>query len=136
MRNAALLENPIPMQDAMRAEREGVMAARSINPGAGSPTAPALSDQAQAGLNVASAVGSAMSGHLRGSVGALGRLVRLGYSDQEANALMTAAIDPNRTREVIDMLATRMNRREARNMLRAIRFSASRGAGEYAGDDE
>jgi hypothetical protein len=136
MRNAALLENPIPMQDAMRAEREGVMAARSINPGAGSPTAPALSDQAQAGLSVASAVGSAMNGNLRGSVGALGRLVRLGYSDQEANALMTAAIDPNRTREVIDMLATRMNRREARNMLRAIRFSASRGAGEYAGDDE
>jgi hypothetical protein len=136
MRNAALLENPIPMQDAMRAEREGVMAARAVYPGSGSITSQAVSDQAQAGMNVLSAGANAVTGNVRGTVGALGRLVRLGYSDQEANALMTAAIDPNRTREVIDMLATRMNRQDARSMLRAIRFSASRGAGEYAGDEE
>jgi len=136
MRNAALLENPIPMQDAMRAEREGVMAARAVYPGSGSITSQAVSDQAQTGMNVLSAGANAVTGNVRGTVGALGRLVRLGYSDQEANALMTAAIDPNRTREVIDMLATRMNRQDARSMLRAIRFSASRGAGEYAGDEE
>jgi len=136
MRNAALLENPIPMQDAMRAEREGVMAARAVYPGSGSITSQAVSDQAQAGMNVLSAGANAVTGNVRGTVGALGRLVRLGYSDQEANALMTAAIDPNRTREVIDMLATRMNRQDARSTLRAIRFSASRGAGEYAGDEE
>jgi hypothetical protein len=136
MRNAALLENPIPMQDAMRAEREGVMAARAVYPGSGSITSQAVSDQAQAGMNVLSAGANAVTGNVRGTVGALGRLVRLGYSDQEANALMTAAIDPNRTREVIDMLATRMNRQDARSMLRAIRFSAARGAGEYAGDEE
>ena len=136
IRNAALLENPIPMQDAMRAEREGVMAARAVYPGSGSITSQAVSDQAQTGMNVLSAGANAVTGNVRGTVGALGRLVRLGYSDQEANALMTAAIDPNRTREVIDMLATRMNRQDARSMLRAIRFSAARGAGEYAGDEE
>jgi hypothetical protein len=136
MRNAALLENPIPLQDAMRGEREGLMAARRIDPGQGSPTAPALSDQAQAGLHAASAVGSAMVGNMRGAAGSLARLVRLGYSDAEAQALLEAAIDPNRTREVIDALARRMNRQDARSTLRSIRFAVAQRSGEYAGDEE
>jgi len=136
MRNAALLENPIPFQEAMRGEREGLMAARRIDPGQGSPTAPALSDQAQAGLDAASAVGSAMVGNMRGAAGSLARLVRLGYSDAEAQALLEAAIDPNRTREVIDMLARRMNRQDARSTLRSIRFAISQQSGQMAGDEE
>jgi hypothetical protein len=136
MRNAALLENPIPMQDAMRAEREGVMAARAVYPGSGSITSQATSDQAQTGMNILSAGVNAVTGNIRGSVGALARLVRLGYSDQEAEALMMAAIDPNRTREVIDALARRMNRQDARSMVRSIRFATAQRSGEYAGDEE
>lgn len=64
------------------------------------------------------------------------RFVARGFSEEEARGLTAAAVDPARAREVIDFLATRMNRQEARSMLRAIRFSAARGAGEYAGDEE
>lgn len=64
------------------------------------------------------------------------RFVARGFSEEEARGLTAAAVDPARARDVIDFLATRMNRQEARSMLRAIRFSASRGAGEYAGDEE
>lgn len=66
----------------------------------------------------------------------LRRFVARGFSEEEARGLTAAAVDPARAREVIDFLATRMNRQEARSMLRAIRFAASRGAGEYAGDEE
>lgn len=133
MRSQALLgEDAAAMQNAMRAEREGLMAARAINPAQGSVTSQAMSDQMQAAGNIGQTIGSALTGNLRGTVGGLARLVRLGYSDKEAEALVTAAIDPSRTREVIDMLAQRMNRQEARNLVRSLRYMAGQQSGAQA----
>lgn len=133
MRSQALLgENAGAMQQAMQAEREGLMAARSINPAQGSVTASAMSDQMQTLGNVGQTIGSALTGNLRGTVGGLARLVRLGYSDKEAEALVTAAIDPTRTREVIDLLAARMSRGEARNLVRSLRYMAGQQSGAQA----
>lgn len=86
-----------------------------------------------AGRNVVERLPAAAS---RQGDNVLRRFVARGFSEEEARGLTAAAVDPARAREVIDFLATRMNRQEARSMLRAIRFSASRGAGEYAGDEE
>lgn len=88
---------------------------------------------AAAGRNVAARLPAAAS---RQGDNVIRRFVARGFSEEEARGLTAAAVDPARAREVIDFLATRMNRQEARSMLRAIRFSAARGAGEYAGDEE
>jgi len=137
MRNQALLgEGAIPMQNAMGAERRMVMNARDINPGAGSPTAQNQMDLMETGGNILSAGASALTGNVRGTVGSLARLARLGYSDREAEAIMTAAIDPTQTRSLINMFAERgLSKEKARNLTRALRFYASQRSGDMAAGD-
>jgi len=111
----------------------------------GSATAPVQTAGVAAGLGVSAlpylAAGRNVVERLPAAASRQGdnilrRFVARGFSEEEARGLTAAAVDPARAREVIDFLATRMNRQEARSMLRAIRFSAARGAGEYAGDEE
>lgn len=121
-RNAALLDDPAPMEAAMRAEREALRAAQGVNPAQGSQTSANLQDAVQGIGDVAGAARDVSTGNLPGLIGRFGRrFMSFGFSDQEAEALVTAAIDPARTREVIDMLSERMTRTEARRAVRAIR---------------
>lgn len=56
------------------------------------------------------------------AAGAIMNRVRArGFNNDEADAVIRAAIDPNRTQEVIDILSQRMTRREARSLARVIR---------------
>ncbi len=57
------------------------------------------------------------------------RFVSRGFSDAQAEALVEAAIDPRRTDELIALLQTRMSRKEARTLARAVQRQVSSGAG-------
>jgi hypothetical protein len=134
-RRAAALGVDAPrLRARSEAELRVLQDAQRVSPRVGSETMTNAADQA---AEIGGAIGDVARGNLPGIMARLGRrFMSRGFSDQQAEAISLAAMDPARTREVIDMLATRMNRQEARSMLRAIRFSASRGAGEYAGDEE
>lgn len=121
-RSAALLGDAQPMQEAMRAERDLLMAAREVSPATGSATARNLQDAASLAGDVTGAARDLVTGNLPGFLTrAIRRFQSRGFSDREAEALVLAAIDPARTQEVIDQLAKRMSRREARNSVRTIR---------------
>ena len=134
-RRAAALGADAPrLRARSEAELRVLQDAQRVSPRVGSETMTNAADQA---AEIGGAIGDVARGNLPGIMARLGRrFMSRGFNDQQAEAISLAAMDPARTREVIDMLATRMNRQEARSMLRAIRFSAARGAGEYAGDDE
>lgn len=123
--------------DALRARGDAelrmVQNAQNVSPRVGSQTATNMADQVGEAAGLA---GAAMRGDLPGVVGRLGRrIMSRGFSDKQAEAISMAAMDPTRTREIIDLLATKMSRQDARSLLRSIRFAASRGAGEYAGEE-
>jgi hypothetical protein len=134
-RRAAALGADAPrLRARSEAELRVLQDAQRVSPRVGSETATNQADQA---AEIGGAIGDVARGNLPGIMARLGRrFMSRGFNDQQAEAISLAAMDPSRTREVIDMLATRMNRQEARSMLRAIRFSAARGAGEYVGDEE
>lgn len=123
MRNAALLDDPRTMQAAMAAEREMLMNARGVSPAQGSPTNVNQQDTLAAAGEVAGAVRDVATGNVPGIVTRLAtRFKSRGFNDAEAEAVVMAAIDPRRTREVIDLLAeTGMTRTEARRSVRTIR---------------
>jgi hypothetical protein len=116
------------------AELRVLQDAQRVSPRSGSETGTNVADQA---AEVAGVAGDVMAGRPISAVTRMGRrLMSLGFSDQQAEAIGLAALDPTRTREIIDLLATRMNRQDARSTLRSIRFSAAQQSGQYAGDDE
>lgn len=121
-RSAALIGDAAPMQRAMGAELEAVRNAQAVNPGQGSQTSMNLQDAG----NAAGGIVGAVTQPVRTMIGAIGsRIKSRGFNDQEAEAIVTAAIDPARTNELVNMLAERMSRREARNLARAIRYQAT-----------
>jgi hypothetical protein len=133
-RAAAIGADPARLQARADAELRMVQNAQNVSPRVGSQTGTNMADQA---AEVAGTARDVMTGNLPGVVTRVGRrLMSRGFNDQQAEAIGLAALDPARTREVIDLLATRMNRQEARSLLRAIRFSAAQQSGEYAGDEE
>ncbi len=133
-RAAAIGADPARLQARADAELRMVQNAQNVSPRVDSQTGTNVADQA---AEVAGTARDVMTGNMPGVVSRVGRrLMSRGFSDQQAEAIGLAALDPTRTREVIDLLATRMNRQEARSLLRAIRFSAAQQSGQYAGDDE
>jgi len=133
-RAAAIGADPARLQARADAELRMVQNAQNVSPRVGSQTGTNMADQA---AEVAGTARDVMTGNLPGVVTRVGRrLMSRGFNDRQAEAIGLAALDPTRTREVIDLLATRMNRQEARSLLRAIRFSAAQQSGEYAGDEE
>lgn len=109
---------------AARGERDINRRAQRVNPGAGSPTAQNDRDFARA----AGVGGDIMSGRFgSAALRIVDRVRRRGFNDAQAEALLEAMIDPRRTNEVIDLLAQRMNRREARRLARAIRYQLTTG---------
>jgi hypothetical protein len=133
-RAAAIGADPARLQARADAELRMLQNAQNVSPRVGSQTGTNVADQA---AEVAGTARDVMTGNMPGVVSRVGRrLMSRGFNDQQAEAIGLAALDPARTREVIDLLATRMNRQEARSLLRAIRFSAAQQSGQYAGDDE
>jgi len=127
IRSAAVLDDAAPMQAAMQTERDALQAARDINPYAGSPTAMKGSDIAGTAADAAGSVlrGDVVGGASKAAMAAIRKSSR-GFSDQEAEALVQAAIDPSQTDALITLLGQRMNRREARNLARALTYQVSK----------
>lgn len=116
------------------AELRVLQDAQRVSPRSGSETGTNVADQA---AEVAGVAGDVIAGRPISAVTRIGRrLMSLGFNDQQAEAIGLAALDPTRTREIIDLLATRMNRQDARSTLRAIRFAAAQQSGQIAGDEE
>jgi hypothetical protein len=118
-RTEALTGDAAPVQRAMGAELQTLRNAQGINPSQGSPT----SMNAQDAMGAAGMARDAVTGNLPGLAGrAMDAIRSRGFSDNEAQAIITAAVDPAQTDRLIAMLAERMTRREARNLARAIRY--------------
>lgn len=118
-RAEALLDDAEPMQRAMRTELEALRNAQAVNPGQGSQTSMNLQD-------ASGAAGMALDAVRRPiptAVGAIANRIRSrGFDDQQAQAIVEAAIDPNRTDELISILSEKMTRKEARQLARSIRY--------------
>jgi hypothetical protein len=109
----------------MRMETNALNAARDINPRAGSQTSLNMQD-AGAGFGVAQDIFQVARSPVAGFIGVIANRVKSrGFSDQEAEAIVQAAIDPTRTQEIIAYLSQRMSRREARNLVRSVAHQAS-----------
>lgn len=107
-------------QNAEYARRE-LETGRNISPRTGSPTndnkmASALAD----GIGVARDVATGNKAAL--AIKAANFLNKRGFSDEQAQAILVAGLDPTRTDEMIQMfINSGMARREARNTARAVR---------------
>ena len=110
------------LAQAMRGERDLLRRAQRIDPANGSSTA-------QNGVDFARAAGigaDVMSGRFGAAGMKIVDAVRArGFNDAQAEAVIDAMTDPSRTQEVIDILAQRMSRREARNLTRSIRYQVT-----------
>lgn len=123
-RTTALVGDAAPVQQAMGAELQTLRNAQAVSPAQGSPT----SMNAQDAMGAAGAARDVATGNVVGLAGRAMNAIRArGFNDAEAQAVVEAAIDPARTDELIAMLAQRMNRREARNLARAIRYQLTTG---------
>lgn len=121
-RTSALTGDAAPVQRAMATELETLRNAQAINPGQGSQTSQNLQDA----MGAAGATKDLLTANVPGLASrAMSAIRARGFNDAEANAVVQAAIDPARTDELIGMLAQRMNRLEARNLARAIRYQIS-----------
>lgn len=127
--------------DRLRTEadfaRRELETGRNISPRTGSPTNDNSQNSAMAN-GVAEGIGIARdvaTGNKFGLAARAADFIRSrGFSDQEAQALLEAAIDPSRTDELIEMIATRVGtRREARNAARFISHALSRQSGSATG---
>lgn len=125
-RTQALTGDAEPVQRAMGTELQALRNAQGISPAQGSPTS---MNQQDAGNAAGGAIGAGLD-VMTGNVPALTaravqaslRRANRGFTDAEAEAIVTAAINPAQTNELIGMLAQRMSRREARSLARAIRY--------------
>lgn len=135
LRSSALLgdEGAANLQRGVRAERDVLNAAREINPRQGSETSLNLQDSAVAAGagEVMNDLGRMAARPITGTAQTILRRVQSrGFSNDQAEAIVMAAIDPARTDELIRLLSRRMTRRQARSQARAIRFALSANAGE------
>lgn len=127
-RSEALLGDPSGMQRGMRTELEALRNAQAVNPAQGSPTSMNAQDAGNAAGQVLGAARDVATGNVPGlAARALAGIRSRGFSDQQAEAIIEAAIDPDQTDRLVSMLSERMNRREARNLARAIRYQLTIG---------
>jgi hypothetical protein len=131
-------------EDAARLQSNSLYARRELDTGNNlSPrTGSQTNDNAQnSGLvnGVAQGIGIARDVAVGNKFGLATRAVDLlrsrGFSNAEAEAVLTAGMDPTRTNELIQMLIEKgSSPREARNTARAIRYLATTGAGRFTGE--
>ena len=107
------------LANAMRAERDIYRGARQVDPGEGSQT---VNNALKVG-EAAGMVGDVVTGRPLSAIQRfIGHMDQRGFNDEQAEAVLRAMTDPARTDEVIDLLAQRMTRRDARNLVRALRY--------------
>lgn len=131
MRSEALLGDAEPLQRAMSAEREVLRNAQAVNPSAGSQTSMNLQDAGQA-AGVIGAVRAPVSTAFKA---VFDRVASRGFNDAQAQAIVQAAIDPAQTDSLIEMLASAMTRREARNLARTLRYQLTTAGGQSRSTD-
>lgn len=105
------------LQQRSQAELRNLTQAQRASPRIGSESSLNLQDAGDA---------AGLMGAFRRPVSAaagavMNRIRARGFNNDEADAIIRAAIDPKRTQEVIDILSQRMSRREARGLARVIR---------------
>lgn len=128
MGQAVMGDDMARLSNAARAEAGAVRNAIEINPRAGSPTNLNQNDSLNAAGEALGAFKDMASGNLLALPGrAISAIRNRGFSDAEAEAIVTAAIDPQQTERLIGMLAERMSRREARSLARAVRYQLTTG---------
>jgi hypothetical protein len=116
------------LAQAARMEALAVRNAIEVNPRAGSPTNLNREDTLTAAGEALGAVRDVATGNWLSLAPRAWRAVTgQGINDNEAAAILDAAVDPARTQEVVDMLSRHMSRREARNLARAIRYQLTTG---------
>ncbi|MFZ2770028.1 MAG: hypothetical protein WAZ50_02805, partial [Minisyncoccia bacterium] len=97
-----------------------------VNPRAGSPTNLNREDSGAAGSFAADVARVGPRAALVDRI-ITGMTTTRGFSDEEAQAVVMAAIDPAKTDRLIEMLSERMTNREARNLVRAVRHQMRQG---------
>lgn len=112
------------LRDRSQAEIDAVTAAQRASPRVGSESSTNLQDAGDAAGGIIGAIRRPISAAF-GAV--MNRVASRGFSDAQAEAIVTAAQDPARTDDLIGMLAQRMNRRDARNLARALRYQITTG---------
>lgn len=129
MRSAALLDDPTGLQRSMGVERDALMNARGINPMQGSPTSANAQDAMNAG-GLLQTAGDLATGNAPSIVRRIAAQIQSrGFSDAEAEAVVMAALNPNRTDELIAMLSQRMPPVEAQRIVSFVRSSATANTG-------
>jgi hypothetical protein len=92
----------------------------------GSPTSLNAQDAMGAAGAGLGAIRDVSTGNIGGLVSRVGDMIRSrGFNDQQAEAIVMAAIDPRQTEALIGMLSEQMTRREARNLARTIRYQVT-----------
>lgn len=131
-RSDALIADPEAMRATADAARMRLQAGRNVDPRAGSNTNLNRQDTE----NVDNAVeflsdGAQMVARpISGTISVVARRFQnRGFNRQEAEELVNAAIDPSRTDELIALLQTKMSRKEARTLARAVQRQVSSGSG-------
>lgn len=118
-RAQAIGANADRLQTRASAELDSVTRHQRASPRIGSESSGNLQDAADtAGVVIQAATNPIKAG----ASWAINRLASRGFSNSEAEAIVTAATDPAQTDALVGMLAQRMTRREARNLARAIRY--------------
>lgn len=123
-RAQAIGVDPSRLQTRATAELEAVTRAQRASPRVGSESSTNLQDAGNAAGVALRAIRQPLTA---GAEWAVNRIISRGFNDAEAQAIVEAAINPARTQEMIDMLAQRMTRREARNLARAVRYQLTTG---------
>lgn len=107
------------LQTRAAAELNDVTRHQRASPRVGSESSVNLQDAG----DTAGVVMQAAANPLRaGASWVINRVASRGFSNAEAEAIVTAANNPAQTEQLIGMLAERMTRREARSLARAIRY--------------
>jgi hypothetical protein len=129
IRTAALAPDPQAFQNAVGLERQALMNARGVNPMQGSPTAANSQDAANlsGAVDVAMDIGTANAPSLMRRM--VAQVQSMGFDDREAEAVITAAIDPAQTDALIEYLSRAMPRPEAARMVAYVRSQVGTNAG-------
>lgn len=137
LKSDALINDPEAMRAMADAARMRLQTGRNVDPRAGSNTNLNRMDTE----NVDGAVEFLKDGAriiaspLRGTIDVVARRFQnRGFSPQEAEALVDAAIDSTRTDELIAMLSQRMTRKQARTLARAVQRQVASGSGSSSAE--
>lgn len=133
----ALVNDPEAMRATAEAARMRLQTGRNVDPRMGSNTNLNRqdSDNVDGAIEFLTDGARIVASPIRGTIDVVARRFQnRGFSRTEAEELVNAAIDPNRTDELVRMLSQRMSRREARTLARAVQRQVSSGSGSSSAE--